>query len=218
VRWLEQNLELIAELTLTHLLLTVPAVLASVLLAVPLGWFAHRHRWFGGPMIGAVGVLYAIPSLPLLVLIPAIIGTPLRSPLNLVIVLTVYGVAILARFAADAFAAVPAETLTAATAVGYSAWRRFWAIDVILAAPILFAGLRVVVVSTLSLVTIGSLIGVRSLGTLFTDGFQRGIVAEVVTGIVMTLLLAVILDRVCAILGRALLPWIPATSRRRAAA
>lgn len=218
MRWLEQNLELIAELTLTHLLLTVPAVLASVLLAVPLGWFAHRHRWFGGPMIGAVGVLYAIPSLPLLVLIPAIIGTPLRSPLNLVIVLTVYGVAILARFAADAFAAVPAETLTAATAVGYSAWRRFWAIDVILAAPILFAGLRVVVVSTLSLVTIGSLIGVRSLGTLFTDGFQRGIVAEVVTGIVMTLLLAVILDRVCAILGRALLPWIPATSRRRAAA
>jgi osmoprotectant transport system permease protein len=218
VRWLEQNLELIAELTLTHLLLTVPAVLASVLLAVPLGWFAHRHRWFGGPMIGAVGVLYAIPSLPLLVLIPAIIGTPLRSPLNLVIVLTVYGVAILARFAADAFAAVPAETLTAATAVGYSAWRRFWAIDVILAAPILFAGLRIVVVSTLSLVTIGSLIGVRSLGTLFTDGFQRGIVAEVVTGIVMTLLLAVILDRVCAILGRALLPWIPATSRRRAAA
>jgi osmoprotectant transport system permease protein len=218
VRWLEQNLELIAELTLTHLLLTVPAVLASVLLAVPLGWFAHRHRWFGGPMIGAVGVLYAIPSLPLLVLIPAIIGTPQRSPLNLVIVLTVYGVAILARFAADAFAAVPAETLTAATAVGYSAWRRFWAIDVILAAPILFAGLRVVVVSTLSLVTIGSLIGVRSLGTLFTDGFQRGIVAEVVTGIVMTLLLAVILDRVCAILGRALLPWIPATSRRRAAA
>jgi osmoprotectant transport system permease protein len=218
VRWLEQNLELIAELTLTHLLLTVPAVLASVLLAVPLGWFAHRHRWFGGPMIGAVGVLYAIPSLPLLVLIPAIIGTPLRSPLNLVIVLTVYGVAILARFAADAFDAVPAETLTAATAVGYSAWRRFWAVDVILAAPMLVAGLRVVVVSTISLVTIGSLIGVRSLGTLFTDGFQRGIVAEVVTGIVMTLLLAVILDRVCAILGRALLPWIPATSRRRATA
>lgn len=218
MRWLEQNLELIAELTLTHLLLTVPAVLASVLLAVPLGWFAHRHRWFGGPMIGAVGVLYAIPSLPLLVLIPAIIGTPLRSPLNLVIVLTVYGVAILARFAADAFAAVPAETLTAATAVGYSAWRRFWAVDVILAAPMLVAGLRVVVVSTISLVTIGSLIGVRSLGTLFTDGFQRGIVAEVVTGIVMTLLLAVILDRVCAILGRALLPWIPVTSRRRAAA
>ena len=207
MKWLTQNVDIIIDLTLAHLWLTVPAVLLSVLIAVPLGRIAQGQKWLRGPTLGAVGVLYAIPSLPLFVLIPTILGTGLRSTTTAIIVLTIYGVAVLIRSAADAFAAVPESALSAAVAMGYSRWRRFWGVELPIAVPVIIAGLRVVSVSTVSLATVGSLTGISSLGTLFTDGFQRGIFAEVVTGLVLTVVMAVALDLLLAGLGRALTPW-----------
>ena len=76
-----------------------------------------------------------------------------------------------------------------------------------LAAPVIVAGTRVVVTSTVSLVTIGAFVGVRSLGTLFTDGFQRGLVAEVVVGLAATIALELGIDALVAGIGRAATPW-----------
>ena len=80
----------------------------------------------------------------------------------------------------------------------------------------LLSGLRVVIVSTVSLATIGAVIGVQSLGSLFTDGLQRGIQAEIVTGIVATIVLAIGLDWASVAIGRLLMPWSrPSASARR---
>ncbi|MDF9714581.1 ABC transporter permease subunit [Nocardioides sp. ChNu-153] len=216
MRWLSQNHEQVLELTLTHLALSVPAILASLLLAVPLGWLAHHVRRARGPLLVGVGLLYAIPSLPLFIIVPVLAGTPLRSAATMVIVLTVYGVAVLVRSAADAFASVPAPARDAATAMGYSRTSAFWRVELPLAGPVLLAGLRVVTVSTVSLVSVGAVIGISSLGTLFTDGFQRGIRAEVLTGLVLVVVLAVLLDAVCVLVGRTLMPWSrPARRTRR---
>ena len=76
-----------------------------------------------------------------------------------------------------------------------------------LAGPTLLAGLRVVAVSTVSLVTVGAVLGIPSLGLLFTDGFQRGILAEIITGILLTVAVALVLDAVLVLAGRLLLPW-----------
>ena len=214
MNWLQQNLALVAELTVVHLIITLAAVILSLLIAVPIGRLAFSWRWVGGPTVAVLAVLYAIPSLPLLVIVPAVVGTSLRSPLNLVLVLTIYGVAVLVRSVVDGFAAVPSDTRTAATAIGYGGWARFWVVELPLAAPIILAGFRVVLVSTISLVTVGSIIGIRSLGTLFTDGFQRGIVGEVVTGLVVTVALALLLDRLCEVGGRRALPWTVPSQRR----
>ena len=77
-----------------------------------------------------------------------------------------------------------------------------------LAVPVLIAGLRVVTASTVSLVTVGALVGVQSLGTLFTDGFQRQLVESLLTGLGATLLLALVFDLLLVLLGRALTPWL----------
>jgi osmoprotectant transport system permease protein len=114
---------------------------------------------------------------------------------------------VIVRTAADAFDAVERDVLQSATAVGYSPARRFWGVHLPLAGPVLLSGLRVVVVSTVSLATVGAVIGVQSLGSLFTDGFQRGIQAEIITGIVATIVLALVLDWACVAIGRALMPW-----------
>ena len=79
----------------------------------------------------------------------------------------------------------------------------------------LLSGLRVVIVSTVSLATVGAVIGVPSLGSLFTDGFQRGIQAEIVTGIVATILLALGLDWASVLVGRLLMPWSRPSARAR---
>ncbi len=71
----------------------------------------------------------------------------------------------------------------------------------------LLAGIRVVAVSTVSLVTVGVLVGVSSLGYFFTDGFQRRIVPEVLAGVVMTFLVALFFDGLLVLAGRWIMPW-----------
>ncbi|RXZ50079.1 ABC transporter permease [Agromyces binzhouensis] len=207
MNWLWSNLDLVGELMLVHLALSVPAIILSFVVSVPIGWLAHRYRWSRGVLLSICGLLYAIPSLALFIALPAFTGLSLRSPVNLVIALTLYGIAVIVRTSADAFDSVERDIRQSATAVGYSAAGRFWGVELPLAGPVLLSGLRVVIVSTVSLATVGAVIGVPSLGSLFTDGFQRGIQVEIITGIVATIVLALGLDALSVLLGRVLMPW-----------
>ena len=202
MNWLSGSWALIGELTLTHLTIAVPAIIASVLIAVPIGAWAQRSKGVGGVVLSFLTVLYAVPSLPLLIVIPVLSGIALRSRVNMVVVLTIYGIAVLIRQCAEAFAAVPA-----ADALGMSRLRRFCTVELPLAVPVIVSGTRVVITSTVALVTIGAFIGVRSLGTLFTDGFQRGLTVEVLAGLVMTIALALLLDALAVGVGALMTPW-----------
>jgi len=215
VTWLWSNLDYVGELMLVHLGLSLPAIVLSFVISIPLGWIAHRYAWSRGVLLSLAALLYAIPSLALFVALPALTGFGVRSPVNLVIALTLYGVAVMVRTAADAFDSVSRDVRQSATAVGYAAAGRFWGVELPLAGPVLLSGLRVVIVSTVSLATVGAVIGVQSLGSLFTDGFQRGIQAEIITGIVATIVLALLLDLAAVLLGRLLLPWARAPKVRR---
>lgn len=215
--WVLANLDRIWALTLAHVAIAVPAIALSLVLSVPLGWWAHRSRAARGVLLTGSGVLYALPSLPLFVVLPVVLGTQILNPVNLVVALTLYGVALLVRTATEAFDSVGGQVRDAALAVGHSARQRFWRVDLPLAGPPLLAGLRVVSASTLSLVSVGALIGVSSLGSLFTDGYLRSFVTEIVVGIVGTIVLAVVFDLVIVWGGRLVMPWIRATDVRRAA-
>lgn len=205
--WFLANTGLVAELALQHARLSVVPVVLGFVLALPPGVLAWRHRRARGPVLAAVGLLYTIPSLALFVLVPPLVGISFLSELNVVIAMTIYAVALMTRFVSDALDSVDPAVRASATALGYSAWGRFWAVELPLAGPVLLAGLRVVAVSTVSLVTVGVLVGIRSLGTLFMDGLQRGIPAEIVTGIVATVAVALVFDVVLVAVGRLLMPW-----------
>jgi osmoprotectant transport system permease protein len=212
VNWVWVNLDVVAGRTLDHLVLTVPPIILTFLIAVPLGTIAHRHRRTRGIILTTGGLLYAIPSLPLFIVLPAIVGTSTRSPLNLIIALTLYGVALMVRVVADALASVDPGVRQSAIGVGFSPGSVFWRVDLPLAGPVLLAGMRVVAVSTVSLATVGAVIGVQGLGSLFTDGFQRGIQEEIIAGIVATVVLALVFDAALVGLGRLLMPWQRALS------
>ena len=215
--WVWENLDLIGRLSLEHLRLSVVPIVLGFVIAIPLGWVAWRYRVTRGLVLTVAGLLYTIPSLALFVVLPPLLGIPFLSEFNVTIALTLYAVALMARAAADAFGSVDPGVRQSATAVGYSAWRRFWEVEFPLAGPVLLAGLRVVAVSTIALVTVGILIGVESLGYLFTNGLQRRIVEEVFAGVVATAALALVVDAALQLLGRVLMPWArQAPARARA--
>ena len=205
--WTRNNLDLIVELTLDHARLAVIPIVASFLLSIPLGWIANRNRALRSAVIGGGSLLYTIPSLPLFVMLPLVLPTRVLDETNLIVALSIYGVAIMARSASDALASVEAPTLDASTAMGFSSASRFFKVELPLAGPVLLAGIRVVSVSTIALVSVGVIIGSRNLGTLFLNGKQRGILEEVVVGIGMSLLLALIFDILIVLAGRILMPW-----------
>jgi osmoprotectant transport system permease protein len=218
VTWIVDNLPEIATAAWAHLWLALPAMLISFLVAVPIAYLANRYRWSRFTVLLAAGLLYAIPSLPLFIVLPLVLGTPVRSSTNVIAALGLYGVALMVRYAADALDAVDDDALLAATAMGYGAARRFLVVQLPLSGPALLAGLRVMSVSTVSLVPVSALLGVNSLGLLLTDGFQRGIVAEVLAGIGGTVVIALAMDLGLVALGRVLMPWervrVSRTTRR----
>ncbi len=209
--WAWENRELILDLTLRHIWLSAVPLVLGFVIAVPIGWYASRHRRLRGPVLGAGSILYSIPSLPLFVIMPGIIGTGFLSPLNVVIALTIYAAAIMVRSSTDAFTSVSPAVLDAATATGYSPGQRGLAVELPLAGPVLLAGLRVISVSTVSLVSVGAIIGVSSLGSLFTDGFRRSFTTEIVVGVVGIVILALVFDLLLVLAGRLLMPWASLT-------
>lgn len=214
MRWALANAGQIWSLAVNHVVIAVPPIILSLLLSVPLGWWAHRHPAVRRVLLAGSGFLYALPSLPLFVILPVLLGTRILDPVNVVVALTLYGIALMVRTAAEAFDAVDGTVRESAVAVGHSPTQRFWRVDLPLAGPPLLAGLRVVSASTLSLVSVGALIGVQSLGYFFTDGYTRSFVTEIAVGIIGTVLLAVVFDALLVLGGRVLLPWVRATDTR----
>ncbi len=212
--WLLNNGDLVGQLVVAHLAIALPPIILSFLISVPIGWLANRFRWSRGTLLTVLGLLYAIPSLPLFIILPLILGTGLRDPINLVVALTLYGVALMVRTTADGLSSVGPDIRQSATAVGFSARSLFFRVELPLAGPVLLAGIRVVSVSTISLTTVGAVLGIPNLGALFTDGFQRGIPAEILTGIVVTMAIALAVDGLLVLLGRLIMPWVAVSSGR----
>ncbi|SER98799.1 osmoprotectant transport system permease protein [Propionibacterium cyclohexanicum] len=214
MRWLANNWDTVWQATLAHLELSLPAIVVSFLISVPVAWLAHRFSWSRFTLVTLGSLIYAIPSLPLLIVLPLVLGTTVRDQINVVVALSLYGFALMIRAGTDALDAVPASCVHAALAVGQSGPSRFFTVELPLAGPGLLAGLRVVSVSTIALVSVSGVLGINSLGMLFVDGFQRGILAEVIAGILATVVIALAVDLLLVLAGRALLPWTRASARR----
>lgn len=201
------NREKVLGLLGEHVYLAVLPLLIGLAVALPLGAVAQRSRLLRTGALQTASVFYTVPSLALFVVMPGILGTPITSPANVVVSLAVYTTALLVRPVVDALDAVPGHVVAAATAMGYRPSRRFVAVDLPLAVPVLAAGVRVASVSNISLVSVGALIGIGGLGELFTEGFELRYPAPIIIGILLTLVLALVLDLLLVGLRRLATLW-----------
>jgi osmoprotectant transport system permease protein len=211
--WFLANSGMVLERAGQHLALALVPMVLGLAISIPLAQLARRHQVLRSVVLTASSLLYTIPSLALFIILPTILGTRILDPLNVVVALTIYAVALLVRAALDAFDSVDKDVSQAAAAMGYKPLARFLQVDLPLSLPVMFAGLRVVSVSNISLVSVAALLGVGNLGMLFTDGLQRDFVTEVVVGIVAILVLALLMDAILVLLERILTPWERAGGR-----
>jgi len=204
-------------LTVVHLRLSLVPVLIGLAIAVPLGVLVQRAPIPRRLTTATASVVFTIPSLALFVALPMIIGTRILDEANVIVALTAYTAALLVRAVLEALDAVPAQVRDAATAVGYPTIKRMLKVELPLSIPVLIAGLRVVVVTNIAMVSVGSVIGIGGLGTWFTEGYQTDKSDQIVAGIIALFVLAIVIDALIVLAGRLATPWERAarTTRRR---
>lgn len=194
-------------LTVIHLRLSLLPVLIGLVIALPLGVLVQRTKTLRRLMTVAASVIFTIPSLALFVMLPLVIPTRILDEANVVVALTLYTTALLVRAVPEALDAVPAQVCDAATAIGYKPIARVLKVQLPLSVPVLVAGLRVVVVTNISMVAVGSVIGIGGLGTWFTEGYQADKTDEIVAGIIAIFVLATGIDLLIMLAGRLATPW-----------
>jgi osmoprotectant transport system permease protein len=211
--WIQNNLPDIASLLGQHVVLAVVPVLAALVIALPLGYAVFRTGRGANPILAVLGVIYSIPSLALFVALPLVLRTTILNPLNVAVALTIYSVALLVRSVVDGLRSVPDDVKQSASAVGYGRWGRLVRVELPLAMPVVFAGLRVVTVSNIALVTVAVLVASGGLGQLFLRGYNSIFYTPLIVGLVLTVALALLADAVILLIQRGALPW---ARRRRA--
>ena len=202
--WIPSNGPLIWQLTRENAYLGVIPALIGLVISLPLGIIAARWRWFYPPVLTVINILYAVPSLALFI---ALIPSFGLTDTTVIIALTVFSLCVILPNVVAGLRAVPAAVTQAATAMGYGPMRRLVTVELPLAVPVILAGLRVGVVASISLASVGQLIGVSSLGYLFIDGLQRSFPTEIYVGLVLVIVLALVCDLILVAVRRALTPW-----------
>jgi osmoprotectant transport system permease protein len=205
--YLSENQATVLDALQQHVVLAVLPLLIGVAVALPVGYLGVRYGWLYHPLLNVSGLVYSIPSLAVFVALPYVLGTKILSPVNIVVALALYTVALMARTVADGLRSVDPTLTEAATAMGYKRTRRLLEVELPLAAPVILAGVRVAAVSNISLVSVGALLGVGGLGALFTRGFQLFYTAPIIVGIVLSIALAGIADLLIVLFQRAVTPW-----------
>jgi osmoprotectant transport system permease protein len=214
VRYLLTHLDAAWALTVIHLRLSLVPIVLGLLIAVPLGALVQRTTALRRLTTVTASIIFTIPSLALFVVLPLIIPTRILDEANVIVALTLYTTALLVRAVPEALDAVPEPVRDAAAAVGYRPVTRMLKVELPLAVPVLTASLRVVAVTNISMVSVGSVIGIGGLGTWFTEGYQSDKSDQIVAGIIAIFVLAIVIDALIMFAGRVLTPWTRAGQTR----
>ncbi|MBH5335709.1 ABC transporter permease [Streptomyces pactum] len=196
--------EELTDATVQHVGITLASVGIGLLVAFPLALLARHLRFLAGPLLSLTTILYTVPSLAMFSLLLPVFG------LSVSVVITglvLYSLTILVRNILAGLAAVPEEAREAARGMGYGPVRMLFGVELPLALPALMAGLRITTVSTISLTTVGAIIGYGGLGNLIYEGMHSFFKAQVLTASVLCVVLAVTADLLLLGVQRLLTPW-----------
>jgi osmoprotectant transport system permease protein len=188
-----------------HILLTVLAIAIGTAISIPLAVLAWRYRIIRSPVFGLASALYIIPSLALFAILVPITG--IVSYTTAEVALVGYTLLILIWNTVAGLDAVPADAREAATALGYSQNAALIRVDLPLALPYIFAGLRVATATVIGLVTVTALIGLGGLGQQITYGFTIGYNTPIIVGLVLSIALAAVADLLLVAAQRLVVPW-----------
>lgn len=203
--YVTDNIDTILALLREHVVLTLVSVGLGAAVALPLALVARRSRWLSAAILGTSTIVYTIPSLAMFAFIAPFTGL---SVWTVIIGLVLYSLVILVRNFLAGLQSVSAEVAESARGMGYSPVQLFTKVELPLAVPAFIAGLRIATVSTVALATVGVIVGHGGLGQLIVGGFNANFFrAQIMTGTIACVLLALVADLLLAGAQRWLTPW-----------
>jgi osmoprotectant transport system permease protein len=189
-----------------HIELTLIAVSIGFAIALALALITHRVHALDQPVAIAAGLIYTIPSLVAFQLLIAYSGL---STTTVVIPLVGYSLVILYPNIVAGLRSAPPEVLEAARGMGLTQRQVLTRVELPLALPAIFGGLRIAVVSTVAIATVAALVGDRGLGypIFLAMGLPTPFRTEIYSAGVLVVALALTLDLILVAARRSLVRW-----------
>jgi len=166
-------------------------MLFALIIAFPISLLITRHERLYLPVISIAGVLYSIPSVALLAVLVPTVGL---NETTVIIALVAYAQIVLIRNFVAAIRAVDPALQEVGRAMGMNEMQLLWRVTLPLALPVIIAGLRVATVTSIGIATIAPVVSVPDLGSLIFEGFEPFYPPEILTGALLSTLLAVSAD------------------------
>ncbi len=177
--------------TLAHIRLTLIALLAAIVVAVPLGVVLYRRPGAARAVLYATGLLQTIPSIALLALMIPFFGI---GVVPAIVALFLYGLLPILRNTTTALLSVDPLLKDFATGMGMTAAQRMRFVEFPLAMPTILAGVRTAAVINIGTATLAAFIGGGGLGEFIVTGLALNNTSMILTGAIPAALLAVFVE------------------------
>src|SRR3984885_11312526 len=189
--FMRQQSDKLLEQTLQHIGLTFISLFIAVLIGLPLGIFITRKKQFSGAILGVAGVLQTIPSIALLGFMIPVLGIGAKPA---IVALLLYAWLPIIRNTYTGITGVDAAVKEAAMAMGMNKWQVLFKVELPLAMPVIFAGIRTATVITVSVATFASYIAAGGLGEFIFGGISLNNTNMILAGAIPAALLAIVFD------------------------
>lgn len=174
-----------------HIVLSLISLLWAIAIAVPLGILLTRYRKFAGVVMGIVSVIQTIPSLALLGFMIPVFGI---GTLPAIIAMTLYGLLPILRNTYTGILDVDKALLEAGRGMGMTGFQRLKLVELPLARPVIFAGIRTATVMIIGVATLAAFIGGGGLGDLILRGIAMVDTGIILAGAIPAAALAILFD------------------------
>ncbi len=189
--------------TATHLKLTLIALLAAMLIAIPLGVLVYRLRGMARPIIYLAGLLQTIPSIALLAFMLPFFGIGATPA---IVALFLYALLPILRNTAAALFSVDPLLKKVSVGMGLTPWQRLRHIEMPLAAPTILAGIKTAAVINIGTATLAAFIGAGGLGEPIVTGLALNDTRLILEGAIPAALLAILVEFLFEMLEKIMIP------------
>ena len=208
LHYIMDNWSTLLTLSWQHSWLVLVAVGLAIVIGVPLGILIVRVRWLATPILGIATVVLTIPTIALFgLMIPlfSLIGQGIGA-LPAITAVFLYSLLPIVRNTHTALENLPDGLREAGRGIGMTFWQRLRWVEIPMALPAIFGGIRTAVVMNVGVMAIAAVIGAGGLGQLLLDGISGSDIRMLIAGALMICLLAIFLDWLLHRLQQALTP------------
>ena len=189
--WAIENWDRLLVALWEHIQLVGVGLAISLVVGLPLGVLSARKPRVYLAVLLVSGALYTVPALAIFALLIPYLGLGFWPA---IVALVAYALLIIIRNTATGLREISPDILDAADGMGFGRWRRLFAVELPLALPVIIAGVRITVVTQVSVATVAAFINAGGLGDIIFQGITQDFGEKVVVGAVVTSALAIVCD------------------------